>query len=193
MYRSPNGKECYKNASCNNSLKGCIQKECCNKKLTSHWLFSVQQHLSYTCFINAMIRFDESPSTAITIRPPIDNRDFKIQDATAFRTRWPGKRLERGWRCKRWKFKLRFATQWGQYQYLNPYEGFNEETRNGFLPKTSRITATLLGGRNYRRRRIFSALRGVRSTKSSISALGIREIFSQKQKFCRMLSWFLRQ
>ena len=54
---------------------------------------------------------------------------------------------QRGRRCKRGKFKLRFATRWGQYQYIinkNPYEGFTEETRNGFLPKTSRITATLL-------------------------------------------------
>ena len=34
---------------------------------------------------------------------------------------------------------------------VNPYEGFDEETRNGFLPKTSRITATLLGGRNYKK------------------------------------------
>ena len=54
------GKEWYKNSSCNNSLKRCLQKECCNKKFTSHWLFSVQPHLSYTCSINTMIRFDES-------------------------------------------------------------------------------------------------------------------------------------
>ena len=97
--------------------------------------------------------------------------------------------LGRGDRAKAWNeddvvsagnsSQLRFATRWGQYQYINPYEGFNEETRNGFLPKTSRITATLLGGRNYRRRRIFSALPGVCSTKFSISALGIREIFSK--------------
>ena len=37
-------------------LKRCLQKECFNKKFTS----SVQRHLSYTCSINAMIRFDES-------------------------------------------------------------------------------------------------------------------------------------
>ena len=62
------------------------------------------------------------------------------------------------------------------YQCINLYKGFDEETKNGFLQKNSRITATLLGGRNYRRRSIFCALRGVCSTKSSISALGIREI-----------------
>ena len=121
------------------------------------------------------------------------NRDFKIQDATALRKRWPGKSLERGRRCKRGKFILRFATRLGQYQYINPYKGFDEETKIGCLPKNAIITATLLGGRNYRRRRIFSALRGVCSTKSSISALGIREIFSRKQKFCRMQSWFSRR
>ena len=121
------------------------------------------------------------------------NRDFKIQDATALRKRWPGKSLERGRRCKRGKFMIRFATRLGQYQYINPYKGFDEETKIGCLPKNSIITATLLGGRNYRRKRIFSALRGVCSTKSSISALGIREIFSQKQKFCRMQSWFSRR
>ena len=121
------------------------------------------------------------------------NRDFKIQDATALRKRWPGKSLERGRRCKRGKFMLRFATRLGQYQYINPYKGFDEETKIGYLPKSAIITATLLGGRNYRRRRIFSALRGVCSTKSSISALGIREIFSRKQKFCRMQSWFSRR
>ena len=121
------------------------------------------------------------------------NRDFKIQDATAPRKRWPGKSLERGRRCKRGKFMLRFATRLGQYQYINPYKGFDEETKIGCLPKNAIITATLLGGRNYRRRRIFSALRGVCSTKSSISALGIREIFSRKQKFCRMQSWFSRR
>ena len=49
-----------KSVTCNNSLKRCLQKECCNKKFTSHWLFSVRRHLSYTCSINAMIRFDES-------------------------------------------------------------------------------------------------------------------------------------
>ena len=49
-----------KSVTCNNSLKRCLQKECCNKKFTSHWLFSVQPHLSYTCSINTMIRFDES-------------------------------------------------------------------------------------------------------------------------------------
>ena len=38
----------------------------------------------------------------------------------------------------------------------------------------------MLGGRNYRRRRIFSALPGVCAIKFSISALGIREIFSKK-------------
>ena len=80
MYRSPHGKECYKNASCNNSLKGCIQKEFCNKKFASHWLFSVQRHLSYTCIINALIRFDESPSTSITIRPPMDNNAMSTTD-----------------------------------------------------------------------------------------------------------------
>ena len=121
------------------------------------------------------------------------NRDFKIQDATALRKRWPGKSLERGRRCKRGKFILRFATRLGQYRYINPYKGFDEETKIGCLPKNAIITATLLGGRNYRRRRIFSALRGVCSTKSSISALGIREIFSRKQKFCRMQSWFSRR
>ena len=121
------------------------------------------------------------------------NRDFKIQDATALRKRWLGKSLERGRRCKRGKFMLRFATRLGQYQYINPYKGFDEETKIGCLPKNAIITATLLGGRNYRRRRIFSALRGVCSTKSSISALGIREIFSRKQKFCRMQSWFSRR
>ena len=121
------------------------------------------------------------------------NRDFKIQDATALRKRWPGKSLERGRRCKRGKFMLRFATRLGQYQYINPYKGFDEETKIGCLPKSAIITATLLGGRNYRRRRIFSVLRGVCSTKSSISALGIREIFSRKQKFCRMQSWFSRR
>ena len=121
------------------------------------------------------------------------NRDFKIQDATALRKRWPGKSLERGRRCKRGKFMLRFATRLGQYQYINPYKGFDEETKIGCLPKNVIITATLLGGRNYRRRRIFSALGGVCSTKSSISALGIREIFSRKQKFCRMQSWFSRR
>ena len=121
------------------------------------------------------------------------NRDFKIQDATALRKRWPGKSLERGRRCKRGKFMLRFATRLGQYQYINPYKGFDEETKIGCLPKNSIITATLLGGRYYRRRRIFSALRGVCSTTSSISALGTREIFSRKQKFCRMQSWFSRR
>ena len=121
------------------------------------------------------------------------NRDFKIQDATALRKRWPGKSLERGRRCKRGKFMLRFATRLGQYQYINPYKGFDEETKIGCLPKNVIITATLLGGRNYSRRRIFSALGGVCSTKSSISALGIREIFSRKQKFCRMQSWFSRR
>ena len=121
------------------------------------------------------------------------NRDFKIQDATALRKRWPGKSLERGRRCKRWKFMLRFATRLGQYQYINRYKGFDEETKIGCLPKNVIITATLLGGRNYSRRRIFSALGGVCSTKSSISALGIREIFSRKQKFCRMQSWFSRR
>ena len=120
-------------------------------------------------------------------------RDFKIQDATALRKRWPGKSLERGRRCKRGKFMLRFATRLGQYQYINPYKGFDEETKIGCLPKNSIITATLLGGRYYRRRRIFSALRGVCSTTSSISALGTREIFSRKQKFCRMQSWFSRR
>ena len=49
-----------KSVTCNNSLKRCLQKECCNKKFTSHWLFAVQRRLSYTCSINAMIRFDES-------------------------------------------------------------------------------------------------------------------------------------
>ena len=121
------------------------------------------------------------------------NRDFKIQDATALRKRWPGKSLERGRRCKRGKFMLRFATRLGQYQYINPYKGFDEETKIGCLPKNVIITATLLGGRNYSQRRIFSALGGVCSTKSSISALGIREIFSRKQKFCRMQSWFSRR
>ena len=121
------------------------------------------------------------------------NRDFKIQDATALRKRWPGKSLERGRRCKRGKFMLRFATRLGQYQYINRYKGFDEETKIGCLPKNVIITATLLGGRNYSRRRIFSALGGVCSTKSSISALGIREIFSRKQKFCRMQSWFSRR
>ena len=121
------------------------------------------------------------------------NRDFKIQDATALRKRWPGKSLERGRRCKRGKFMLRFATRLGQYQYINRYKGFDEETKIGYLPKNVIITATLLGGRNYSRRRIFSALGGVCSTKSSISALGIREIFSRKQKFCRMQSWFSRR
>ena len=121
------------------------------------------------------------------------NRDFNIQDATALRKRWPGKSLERGRRCKRGKFMLRFATWLGQYQYINPYKGFDEETKIGCLPKNVIITATLLGGRNYSRRRIFSALGGVCSTKSSISALGIREIFSRKQKFCRMQSWFSRR
>ena len=52
------------------------------------------------------------------------NRDFKIQDATDLRKRWPGKSLERGRRCKRGKFMLRFATRLGQYQYINPYKGF---------------------------------------------------------------------
>ena len=84
MYRSPHGKESYKNASCNNSLKGCTQKECCNKKFTSHWLFSVQRHLSYTCIINAMIRFDESPSTSINIRPPIDNNVISTKDTIIY-------------------------------------------------------------------------------------------------------------
>ena len=121
------------------------------------------------------------------------NRDFKIQDATALRKRWPGKSLERGRRCKRGKFMLRFATRLGQYQYINPYKGFDEETKIGCLPKNVIITATLLGGINYRRRRIFSALGGVCSTKSSISALGIRVIFYRKQKFCRMQSWFSRR
>ena len=121
------------------------------------------------------------------------NRDFKIQDTTALRKRWPGKSLERGRRCKRGKFMLRFATRLGQYQYINRYKGFDEETKIGCLPKNVIITATLLGGRNYSRRRIFSALGGVCSTKSSISALGIREIFSRKQKFCRMQSWFSRR
>ena len=121
------------------------------------------------------------------------NRDFKIQDATALRKRWPGKSLERGRRCKRGKFMLRFATRLGQYQYINRYKGFDEETKIGCLPKNVIITATLLGGRNYSRRRIFSALGGVCSTKSSILALGIREIFSRKQKFCRMQSWFSRR
>ena len=121
------------------------------------------------------------------------NRDFKIQDATALRKRWPGKSLERGRRCKRGKFMLRFATRLGQYQYINRYKGFDEETKIGCLPKNVIITATLLGGRNHSRRRIFSALGGVCSTKSSISALGIREIFSRKQKFCRMQSWFSRR
>ena len=121
------------------------------------------------------------------------NRDFKIQDATALRKRWPGKSLERGRRCKSGKFMLRFATRLGQYQYINRYKGFDEETKIGCLPKNVIITATLLGGRNYSRRRIFSALGGVCSTKSSISALGIREIFSRKQKFCRMQSWFSRR
>ena len=123
----------------------------------------------------------------------LDIRDFKIQEATAFRTRWPGKSLERGRRCKRGKFMLRFATRLGQYQYINRYKGFDEETKIGCLPKNVIITATLLGGRNYSRRRIFSALGGVCSTKSSILALGIREIFSRKQKFCRMQSWFSRR
>ena len=121
------------------------------------------------------------------------NRDFKIQDVTALRKRWPGKSLERGRRCKRGKFMLRFATRLGQYQYINRYKGFDEETKIGCLPKNVIITATLLGGRNYSRRRIFSALGGVCSTKSSILALGIREIFSRKQKFCRMQSWFSRR
>ena len=121
------------------------------------------------------------------------NRDFKIQDLRNLRKRWPGKSLERGRRCKRGKFMLRFATRLGQYQYINPYKGFDEETKIGCLPKNSIITATLLGGRYYRRRRIFSALRGVCSTTSSISALGTREIFSRKQKFCRMQSWFSRR
>ena len=121
------------------------------------------------------------------------NRDFKIQDATTLRKRWPSKSLERGRRCKRGKFMLRFATRLGQYQYINPYKGFDEETKIGCLPKNSIITAALLGGRYYRRRRIFSALRGVCSTTSSISALGTREIFSRKQKFCRMQSWFSRR
>ena len=121
------------------------------------------------------------------------NRDFKIQDATALRKRWPGKSLERGRRCKRGKFMLRFATRLGQYQYINRYKGFDEETKIGCLPKNVIITATLLGERNYSRRRIFSALGGVCSTKSSILALGIREIFSRKQKFCRMQSWFSRR
>ena len=83
------------------------------------------------------------------------NRTFKIQDATALRKRWPGKSLERGRRCKRGKFMLRFATRLGQYQYINPYKGFDEETKIGCLPKNSIITATLLGGRNYRRRTNF--------------------------------------
>ena len=74
------GKSVTKNASCNNSLKGCIQKECCNKKFTSHWLFSVQRHLSYTCIIHAMIRFEESPSKSITIRPPIDKNVMSTTD-----------------------------------------------------------------------------------------------------------------
>ena len=37
-------------------------------------------HLSYTCIINAMIRFDESPSKSITIRPPIDNNVMSTTD-----------------------------------------------------------------------------------------------------------------
>ena len=96
--------------------------------------------------------FNNSTSGLLTS----DTRDFKIQDVTVFTTRWPGKNLERGRFCKRGKFKLRFATRWGQYQYINPYEGFDGETKNGFLPKNSRITVTLLGGRNYRRRKEFS-------------------------------------
>ena len=109
------------------------------------------------------------------------NRDFKIQDATALRKRWPGKSLERGRRCKRGKFLLRFATRLGQYQYINPYKGFDEETKIGCLPKNSIITATLLGGRNYRRKRIFSALRGVSSTKSPFQHSAY-EKFSLKNK-----------
>ena len=118
--------------------------------------------------------FNNSTSGMLTS----DTGDLKIQDVTVFRTRWPGKSLERGRRCKRGKFKsVKICDAMGSISVRR----FCEKTENGFLPKNSRITATLLGGRNYRRRRIFSALPGVCSTKFSISALGIREIFSKKK------------
>ena len=68
-------------------------------------------------------------------KPPGEMREFMTQNATAFRSRWPGKSLERGRRCKHGKFKLRFATPWGQYQYINPYKGFDEKTKKWLLFK----------------------------------------------------------
>ena len=79
--------------------------------------------------------FNNSTSGLLTS----DTRDFKIPDVTVFRTRLPGKSLERGRRCKRGKFKLRFATRWTQYQYINPYEGFAKKQKMASFQKIQEL------------------------------------------------------
>ena len=84
--------------------------------------------------------FNNSTSGLLTS----DIRDFKIPDVTVFRTRLPGKSLERGRRCKRGKFKLRFATRWSQYQYINPYEGFAKKQKMASFQKIQELLVPCL-------------------------------------------------